>query len=788
MDKLNSHMSELVDSIDQAMSIKYNTMVYEMKRRGKKVLVLSLGEAFFDIPFNSMSELPFPDLYHYSDSRGIPNLREKLSEFFLKKYDIPINYEKEILISSGSKAAIYLTFLSILNPEDEVIVQEPYWVSYPEQIRLCNGVPISIPYFEDVYRYEKYITSKTKAIVICNPHNPTGHLYSEREIKHLLMLAEKYNLWILSDEAYSEFVSNEDEFVSPAKIDREKKYTIVFNSISKNYGISGWRLGYVIGNEKLIYNILKLNQHIITCAPTILQHYVDKYFYEILEHTEPQIKLLLDKRKVLSDYMSQLELDYLSGSATFYFFISISPSYLSSEEFCTRLLHEHYISAVPGIGYGNSCDSFIRVSFGSEKIEDIKFALQKIKGLIVDSSKNPVHPINALVIGGGLWQVPIIKLLKSKGHRLHVVDPYKHSPGVKISDNHIQCDVRDTNSIIDSIKELSFKCVTSDQSDISVNTVSSINEYLNLNGPGIKSTGYFTNKYKMRTLSSNIGVPCPNFRKINSISDLNDFINDNGLPIILKPADSQSSRGVSKINSDNVEELEHIYINSLKYSNCGYLIAEDFIDGTEVTVEGFVSDNKYLTLAISEKKHFRTGIASELRYPADISSKVKNALRKYMEQFVTHSKLIYGITHAEFMVNKDTGDVTLIEIACRGGGTLISSNIVKLVSDFDVYEEFYNNLIGNVTKFDDITINEKHAILKFFEFSDGKVKDIHGIDFLSTIEEIEEIQLNFKIGDVLLPADDDRSRQGFYIASAPTKQELDRLIDLVDRTAQVDYE
>ena len=471
--------SDVANNAEQAMSIKYNTMVYELQRNGKKVLILSLGEAFFKIPLFPMDTLPFPAIYHYSNSRGIPELREKLAVFFLDKYDIPVNYEKEILITAGSKAAIYFAFMATLNMGDEVLIPEPYWVSYPEQVKLCYGVPVNIPYYKTVYDFESFITAKTKVIVISNPCNPTGHLYTEDELMHLLKLAEKYNIWLFSDEAYSEFVSD-DKFISPAKIDRKKEHTVVFNSISKNYGISGWRLGYVIANEKLIFNILKINQHLITCPSTVLEYYVDKYFYDILEVTNPQIKVLISKRKEIADYMALIGLQAIEGTATFYFFVSISPSQLSSEEFCTKLLHEYYISTVPGQGYGKSCDKFIRVSIGTESVEDIKKGLLTVKNLIEKTSiKNVVNQTNALIVAGGLWQVPLIKYLKNKGHKIFVVDPYLHSPGIQFADKHIQCDVRDYENIINLVKNEKFELVATDQSDISVNTVSQLNTYFN---------------------------------------------------------------------------------------------------------------------------------------------------------------------------------------------------------------------------------------------------------------------------------------------------------------------
>ena len=378
--------SDIAAQSSEALSIKYNTEVYEKQRRGEDVIVLSLGEAFFDLPLFSFDNLPYPKIYHYSHSRGIPELRQKLSKYFFETYDVSYDYEKEILITAGSKIAIYMCLMAILNPKDEVLVYEPAWVSFTEQIRLAYGIPVHIPYDETIYNFEKYITDKTKLIIINNPNNPTGKVYSLEELSYLYQLAKKYKLYVLSDEAYSDFVIDQNEFISFANLDTEKKHTIVINSISKNFGISGWRLGYVITNPNLISELLKINQHLITCPPTILEYYVDKYFDEIISITKPQIKDLTLKRKQIMDYMNSLSLEFLPGTTTFYFFVSISKSKLNSEEFCWKLLQEHHISTVPGIGYGKSCDKFIRVSIGSEGIERVKKGLKIITNLISSTS------------------------------------------------------------------------------------------------------------------------------------------------------------------------------------------------------------------------------------------------------------------------------------------------------------------------------------------------------------------------------------------------------------------
>jgi len=375
------HLSRVTTDAEQAMSIKYNTMVYELKRHGKHVIVMSLGEAYFDIPLFPMDDLPNPEIYHYSHSRGIPELREKLARYFKDSYDVPVNPDTEILIAAGSKAAIHMGLMSILDPGDEVIIPDPSWVSYPEQVKLCYGVPVAIPYQKRIEEWEEYITPRTRAIILNNPHNPTGYVYEERELQYLLDLAAKHNIWLLSDEAYSDFLIA-GKFISLGKLDREKKHSIICNSISKNYGISGWRLGYIIGNPELIYNVLKVNQHLLTCPATILEYYLAKHFDRILEITLPQVAEVVKKRSELARYMDEIGLSCLPGTATFYFFVSIAPSRLTSQEFATHLLQNDLISVVPGLGYGESCDAFVRVSVGTASMEENRHGLRKIKELI----------------------------------------------------------------------------------------------------------------------------------------------------------------------------------------------------------------------------------------------------------------------------------------------------------------------------------------------------------------------------------------------------------------------
>ncbi|MBN1689175.1 MAG: pyridoxal phosphate-dependent aminotransferase [Candidatus Omnitrophica bacterium] len=373
-----------VEEIPQAMSIRFNQMVYERKRAGQDVIVLSLGEAFFDIPMFDFKALDFVKGYHYSESQGIPELRERIANFYHRQYGVPVNSKSEILISAGSKPLIFMSMLCVLQPGEEVVVHEPCWLSYPEQARLCGARTRFIPYDVDIQDFLKFITPRTRMVVLNNPNNPAGRIYPAEGIRQLTELCADRGIYLMVDEAYSDFVLD-DAFQSVGKFSPGKEFIIIINSLSKNMGISGWRIGYTIGHPEFIQALLKVNQHVITCASTILLMYCAKYFDEILSYTLPQARAVVEKRARVAEMMKGVGLECLSGGSTFYFFVSLGDYPGTSFDFATDLLGRYGISVVPGFAYGKSTDRFIRVSIGTESEERILYALKKIKGMIVET-------------------------------------------------------------------------------------------------------------------------------------------------------------------------------------------------------------------------------------------------------------------------------------------------------------------------------------------------------------------------------------------------------------------
>ena len=364
-----------------ALSIYVNEIVYKLKRQGRDITTLSLGEAFFDIPTFDFGQLDLVKGYHYCDSQGLPELRKVIADYYLDRYGVKVDGEKSVLVTAGSKAAIYMAVLATLNPGDEVLIHEPAWLSYQEHVRLADATSRFIPFSASVEEFESYFTYQTRMVIINNPNNPAGKIYSTDELETLVQICRRRQAWLLVDEAYSDF-TRPGAFHSVLEIDPDCSVSIVANSLSKNLGMSGWRLGYLITSPALITETLKLNQHIVTCAPTILQAYVARYFKQIFAATLPQALDVALKRERIAQRIQGRQLQTLPGEATFYFFVSIGDFPGSSMDFALHLLLNHNIAVVPGSAYGKSTERFVRMSIGTESEERIEEALEVIRNTL----------------------------------------------------------------------------------------------------------------------------------------------------------------------------------------------------------------------------------------------------------------------------------------------------------------------------------------------------------------------------------------------------------------------
>lgn len=357
-----------------ALSVSINQILYDLRASGSDTIALSLGEAFFNLPKLSFDNVDWERGYHYSDSRGIPELRAAIAQLYADYYGVTLS-DHEVLITAGSKIAIFMVIKAIATQGDVVAVFEPAWVSYREQIAIAGATPFFLP-FESSFRGRVELPQSTKLVILNNPNNPSGRNYSRDELFRIKDACDRADALLLVDEAYSDFVET-GEFFSARRLGTD---VIVVNSLSKNLGMSGWRLGYVLASPDLVNQVLTLQQNLITCAPTLLQLYIAKYLKDLLSITNPQIREVVQKRNLVKAYLESHGIRTLDGESTFYLFAKAQDFGCKGNvtDFAIHALLNFGVSIVPGIAYGDSTSDFVRISVGVEPIERIKEGILRL--------------------------------------------------------------------------------------------------------------------------------------------------------------------------------------------------------------------------------------------------------------------------------------------------------------------------------------------------------------------------------------------------------------------------
>ena len=387
-----------------------------------------------------------------------------------------------------------------------------------------------------------------------------------------------------------------------------------------------------------------------------------------------------------------------------------------------------------------------------------------------------------MVVAGGSWQCPIVKTAKEMGHYVLCSNLYEDSPAFEFADEHKVVNVLDKETNLEIAREFHPDAVLTEQTDIAVPTVAFIAEKLGIKGISVDVAGRFTNKYLMREYASKAGIPMPKYKLCHNVEEATDFLDETPISII-KPVDSQSSRGIHIVNSAN--DIEKYFDDCIQYSSAEKaILIEEFIEGTEFTVDGVKTSSGYVVTAISEKEHYKynPNVANRLFFTETNGKYDYERLRKENSDMISAMGLPFGLTHTEYKY-KD-GKFYLIETAARGGGTKISSDIAKLVSGIDCNKLLINMLTG---KSDEIVRGERHecAVLGFFDFKLGIITEIEGVDEALNQSGVHDLKLEVNVGDTLGEAQDDRSRCGYYILYADSVNELENRERLLKETVKV---
>jgi aspartate aminotransferase len=368
-------------------SIKEDAKV--LKQKGADIISLASGEPDFDTP-KLIREVAIENIQkgntHYAPGKGLPKLRREIQKKLEKDNHI-ITSEDNIIVTYGSKMAVYLAVRTCVTKGDEVIILEPSWVSYAEIVRSSGAIPVGLMLDDsDNYKltYEKLIahsSDKTRMLIVCTPNNPTGKILDLAEIKAIERFANERDVIVLSDEVYDKIVYSEKKVISPASEEGLKDRTITVNGFSKTFAMTGWRLGYLAAPSELVSIINKLHIHTHTGTCPFIQEAATVAFQ--CEKEVEEMRQQYEKRRNV--FLGKLNdapyLKVITPEGAFYAWVRFDIPGMDSMQFAYWLLNEAHVLGIPGRAYGEACDNFIRFSFASS-LEDLEEAAERISILM----------------------------------------------------------------------------------------------------------------------------------------------------------------------------------------------------------------------------------------------------------------------------------------------------------------------------------------------------------------------------------------------------------------------
>ncbi|PTL40336.1 pyridoxal phosphate-dependent aminotransferase [Alkalicoccus saliphilus] len=386
--------SEKVESITPSSTLAITAKAKELREQGHDVIGLGAGEPDFNTP-RYIIEASYKSMLEghtkYTPAAGLPALKKAICEKFAE--DNGLEYSPDqIAVSTGAKHALSSIFQTILRDDEEVIILTPYWVSYPEQVKIAGGVPVFVEGKEDNQfkatrrQIEEAVTEKTKAIIINSPSNPTGMTYTREELKEIGELCLEKNILIISDEIYEKLLYNGEEHVSIAQISPElKEQTLLVNGVSKSHSMTGWRIGYTAGRADIIKKIANLASHTTSNPAVMAQYGAIAAYTEDDGSVEKMRKAFEERLSKVFDRLNEIPgFSCQRPQGAFYLFPNVKEAvekspYSSTEEWVEALLEEAKVAVVPGAGFG--APDNIRLSYATS-LEQFEEALDRIEAFI----------------------------------------------------------------------------------------------------------------------------------------------------------------------------------------------------------------------------------------------------------------------------------------------------------------------------------------------------------------------------------------------------------------------
>jgi aminotransferase len=381
-DKNSRLISDRVNSIAPSGIRKFFDLLNSMEG----VISLGIGEPDYTTPWHIREAAIYSmekGMTMYTSNSGIPEVRQELSRYLKKRFDLEYDWRSELLITVGVSEALDLVMRAILNPGDEVILPDPSYVSYPACVHLAGGVPVSIPTYEEndfeisASDIEARITPKTKAILLGYPANPTGAVMPLEKLEKIAEIARKHDILTIVDEIYSQLIYGV-EHTCIAALPGMQEHTVLLNGFSKSFAMTGWRIGYAAASKSIIAAMTKIHQYTIMCASTMAQMAA----LEAMKAGEQDVVDMVEdynhRRLVTVKGLRNIGLSCFEPKGAFYAFPSIKSTGMSSEEFAEKLLMEEKVAVVPGTAFGPGGEGYVRCCYATS-LKEIEEALVRIK-------------------------------------------------------------------------------------------------------------------------------------------------------------------------------------------------------------------------------------------------------------------------------------------------------------------------------------------------------------------------------------------------------------------------
>lgn len=403
-------MNPKLAEIKQSITVSIADMAREVERQGKHVIKLQTGDPDFATP-DAIVEAAYSALKaghtHYVASRGLPELRQAIADKLSRENNLDYDPTSEVLVTHGGIHAIFAAINALIETGDEVLIIDPSWMPYVSGTLIAGGKPVRIAtgpqegFRLHIKQIEASLSQRTRLLMLNTPCNPTGVVLSAEELQEIAEIVKRHNLYVIADEVYEKLVYDDHKHVSFASLPGMSERTITINSLSKTYAMTGWRIGYLAAKSKLVEQILKISQYSITNVAPFVQKAA------IVALTNPQAQAFVGLMRKTYDKRRKRaikELGAIKGIRTvvpqgaFYFMVDISGFCPDSVEFAHRFLEKESVAVVPGVGFGQCAEGFIRITFAAAD-EQITEGIARLGRMLRTEYRGKVSPAGAEEVG-----------------------------------------------------------------------------------------------------------------------------------------------------------------------------------------------------------------------------------------------------------------------------------------------------------------------------------------------------------------------------------------------------